>query len=105
MFTCVVDRNGTGFTGDKVMWQQIRMDNGQVVPVSARKSNFFSITTTLSGDIITSTLTVTGATDSNVVGASSYRCVVPVNDVMSRSATINIVTGDLLQICILYEQM
>ena len=93
VFTCVVDRNGTGITSDKVMWQQIRMDNGQVVPVSTRKSNFFSINATLSGDIITSTLTITGATDNNVIGTSSYRCAVPVSDVMSRSATINVVTG------------
>ena len=85
VFTCVVDRNGTGITSDGVMWQQIRMDNGLVVPRSGAG--------TLSGDILTSTLTITGATDSNVIGTSSYCCVVPGSDVMSRSATINIVTG------------
>ena len=93
VFTCVVDRNGTGITSDKVMWQQIRMDNGQVVPVSTRNSNFFSINSTLSGDILTSTLTITEATDNNVIGTSSYRCVVPDSDVMSRNTTINFVTG------------
>ena len=105
VFTCVVDRNGTGITSDEMIWQQIRTDNGLIVPVSVRGSNFFSINTTLSGDILTSALTITGATDSNVIGTSSYHCAVPASDVMSRSATINIVTGDLLQICILYEQM
>ena len=85
VFTCVVDRNGTGITSDDVMWQQIRMDNGQVVPRSGAG--------TINGDILTSTLTITGATDSNVIGTSSYRCVVRGSDVMSRSATINVVTG------------
>ena len=83
VFTCVVDRNGTGITSDEVMWQQIRMDNGQVVPRSGAG--------TINGDILTSTLTITGATDSNVVGISSYRCVVSASDLMSRSATISVI--------------
>ena len=67
MFTCVVDRNGTGITSDNVMWQQIRMDYNQVGLISAGRSRVFFITTTLSGDTLTSTLTITGATDSNVI--------------------------------------
>ena len=88
VFTCVVDRNGTGITSDGVMWQQKRTDTGAItlVPRTLTAHN-------ISGDIITSTLTITGATDSNVIGTSSYCCVVPGSDVMSRSATINIVTG------------
>ena len=85
MFTCVVDRNGTGITSDGVMWQQIRMDNGLVVPRSGAG--------TLSGDILTSTLTITGATDSNTLGTSSYRCVVPASHAVSRNAIIKFVTG------------
>ena len=105
VFTCVVDRDGTGITNDEVMWQLIRMDNGQVSSITGMGSNFFSVTTTLSGDILTSTLTITGATDSNVVGTNLYRCVVPVSDVMSRNATINIVTGtNLIVITMLYDQ-
>ena len=92
-FTCVVDRNGTGITSDNVMWQQIRTDNDQVISISGRGIYAFFITTTLSGDTITSSLTVTGATDSNVPGTSLYRCVVPVSDVVSRNATISVVTG------------
>ena len=93
MFTCVVDRNGTGITSDNVMWQQIRMDYNQVTLIFARGNRVFFINTTLSGDILTSTLTITGATDSNVIGTSSYRSVVPDSDVMSRNAIINFVTG------------
>ena len=94
VFTCVVDRNGTIITSDGVMWQQIRMDNNQVVPISEKGgSNSFSINATLSGDIITSTLTITGATDSNAIGTSSYRCVVLASNVMSRNATISFVKG------------
>jgi len=85
VFTCAVERNGTGITSDDVMWQQIRMDNGQVVPRSGAG--------TINGDVLTSTLTITGATDSNVIGTSSYRCIVPGSDMMSRNATINVVTG------------
>ena len=91
VFTCVVDRNGTGITIHGVMWQQIRMDNGQAATVSGTKYDIFSINTTLSGDIITSTLTITGATDIDVIRTGSYRCVVPASDVMSRSATINVI--------------
>ena len=90
VITCVVDRNETG---DNVMWQLIRMNNGLAVTISQRGNNFFFINTTLSGDILTSTLTITGATDSNALGTNLYRCVVPDSDVMSRNATINIVTG------------
>jgi len=90
VFTCVVDRNGTGITSDNVKWQQIRMNSGLVVPISGRSIYLF-ITTALSGDILTSTLTITGATDIDVIRTRSYRCVVPVSDVMSRSATINVI--------------
>ena len=88
VFTCVVDRNGTNINSDEVIWQQIRMDTGLVVPVSGRRNDLF-FNTTLSGDILTSTLTITGATDSNVIVNSFYRCLVSVSDVMSRNATIN----------------
>jgi len=45
--------------------------------------------------ILTSTLIITGATDSysNTLGISLYRCVV--NDMMSRSAAIYVSTGNL----------
>jgi len=92
VFTCVVDRNGAGITSDGVMWQQTRMDS-QVTLLSQKGTNTFFINATVSGDILTSTLTITGATDSNVIGTNSYRCVVPASDVMSRNAIINFVTG------------
>ena len=98
VFTCVVDKNGTGITSNNVMWQQIRMDNGLVETINEKGgAKSFSINAARSEDILTSTLTITGATGSNVVGASSYRCVVSDSDVMSRNATISFVTGTKLQ--------
>ena len=92
MFTCVVDRNGTNITSDDVMWQQIRVGGGiSTLSTSLTGGVPFNITTTISGDILTSTLTITGVTDSNVQGTSSYRCVV--NDVMSRNASLHFSTG------------
>ncbi|XP_065890845.1 uncharacterized protein [Dysidea avara] len=86
VFTCVVDRNGTDITSDDVMWQQMRMNGGISTLYSSLTGRVpFNITTTISGDILTSTLTVTGVTDSNVLGTSLYRCVV--NDLMSRNAS------------------
>jgi len=81
-----VDRNGTNITSDDVMWRQIRISGGTTT-LSTR--GFFNITTTISGNILTSTLIITGATDSNTLGASLYRCVV--NDMMSRSAAIHVI--------------
>ena len=89
VFTCVVDRNGTNIAGDDVMWQLITV-GGRTFTIPNRGVPF-NITTTISGDILTSTLTITGATDSNTLGASLYRCVV--NDMMSRSAAIHVRTG------------
>ena len=92
VFTCVVDRNGTDITSDDVMWQQMRMNGGISTLYSSLTGRVpFNITTTISGDILTSTLTVTGVTDSNVLGTSLYRCVV--NDLMSRNASPLISTG------------
>ena len=105
MFTCVVDRNGTSIAKDNVMWKQMRMNGGGQVISGKGGSISFSINATRSGDILTSTLTITGATDSNVVGTSSYRCVVPASKVMSRKVTINIVTGtNLIVSNMLYDQ-
>jgi len=88
VFTCVVDRNGIGITSDGVMWQQKRTDTGDISFVPRTL-----ITHNISGDILTSTLTITDATDSNVKGTSSYRCVVPASYLMSRKANINVLTG------------
>ena len=86
VFTCVVDRNGTSTTGDDVKWKQIRMSNRtSILGVS------FNITTTISGDIITSTLTITGATDSNTLGTSLYHCVV--SDMITGNVAIHVLTG------------
>jgi len=94
MFTCVVDRNGTNITIDDVLWEQIRV--GSTIPLtlstSINRGVPFNITTTISGDILTSTLTITGATDSNTLGTSLYRCIV--SDVMSRSAALHVSTGN-----------
>jgi len=90
VFTCVVDRNGATITSGDVMWQQIRVGSGAS---TLRTIGHFNITTTISGDILTSTLTITGVTDSYLLGTRLYRCVV--NDVMSRSVTIHVSTGNL----------
>ena len=89
VFTCIVDRNGTNITSDDVMWQQIRV--GGHVSKLLGGGVHFNITTTISGDILTNTLTITGATDSNTLGTSLYRCVV--NDMMSRNASIHVSSG------------
>jgi len=93
VFTCVVDRNETNITSDDVMWEQIRVGGGtSTLYTSINRGVPFNITATISGDILTSTLIITGATDSNTLGTSLYHCVV--GDTMSRSATINIATGN-----------
>ena len=101
VFTCVVDRNGTDITSDDVMWQMIRMSGGiSTLSTSLTGGVPFNITTTISGDILTSTLTVTGVTDSNLLQTSLYRCVV--NDMMSRNASLYISTGtNCLSMCTL----
>jgi len=89
VFTCIVDRNGTTITSGNVMWEQIRVGGGTT---TLSNRNFFSITTTISEDILNSTLIITGATDSNTLGTSLYRCVL--GDMMSRSAAIHVLTGN-----------
>ena len=97
VFTCVVDWNGTDITCDDVMWQQIRMNGGiSTLSTSLTGRVPFNITTTVSGDILTSTLTITGVTHSNTLGTSLYHCVV--NDMMSRDASPLISTGTESQI-------
>ena len=92
VFTCVVDRNSTDITSDDVMWQMIRISGGiSTLSTSLTGGIRFNITTTISGDILTSIFTITGVTDSSVLGTSSYRCVV--NDMMSRNASLYISTG------------
>ena len=93
VFTCVVDRNGTNIGTDDVMWQQIRM-SGVISTLSTSLTGGvpFNITTTISGDILTSTLTITGVTDSSSLGTSLYRCVV--NDMMSRNASLQFSSGN-----------
>jgi len=90
VFTCVVDKNGTNIASDDVMWQQIRVGG---VTTTLRTIGSFNIATTIGEDILTSTLTITGVTDSNALGTRYYRCVV--NDMMSRSAAIHVLTGNL----------
>jgi len=93
VFTCVVDRNGTNITSYYVMWEQIRVGGGtSTLSTSINRGVPFNITTTISGDILTSTLIITGATDSNTLGTSLYRCVV--GDMMSRSAVLHVSTGN-----------
>jgi len=71
VFTCVVDRNGTNITSDDVIWEQIRVGGGtSTLSTSINRGVPFNITTTISGDILTSMLTITGATDSNTLGTS-----------------------------------
>ncbi|XP_065897630.1 uncharacterized protein [Dysidea avara] len=86
-FTCEVDRNGNGDIGtDDVMWQQLRSDS-----ISNISGSYpFSITTTISGDILTSTLTISDVRDTH---NGLYHCVVPGGDVMSRNASLYAVAG------------
>jgi len=88
VFTCVVDRNGTNITSNDVMWEQIRVGGHTSILHTAGS---FNITTTVSGDILTSTLTITGATDNNKLETSLYRCVE--GNMMSRSAALHVSTG------------
>jgi len=84
--------SGTNITNGDMMWEQIKVGGGTItLSTSINRGVPISITTTIIGDILTSTLTITGATDSNTLGISLYRCVM--GDMMSRSAAINIVTG------------
>ena len=87
-FTCEVDRNGNGDIGtDDVMWQQLRSDS-----ISNISGSYpFSITTTISGDILTSTLTISDVRDTH---NGLYHCVVPGGDVMSRNASLYAVAGE-----------
>jgi len=100
VFTCVVDKNGTNVTSDDVTWEQIRVGGGTSTLSTSIRGVPFNITTTISGDILTSTLTITGATDSNTLGTSLYRCVV--NDMMSRSAVVHLEGKRLELLCVLY---
>jgi len=100
VFTCVVDRNGTNITSDDVMWEQIRVGGGTSTLSTSNRGVPFNITTTISGDILTSPLTITGATDSNTLGTSLYHCVV--NDAMSKSAAIHVTTGKTVTVSTYY---
>ncbi|XP_065911030.1 uncharacterized protein [Dysidea avara] len=76
-FICKIDRNGkTGIGIDDVLWQQLRSDSISNISSGLHP---FSITTTISSDILTSTLTIS---DVRCAHNGSYRCIVP--DVMSR---------------------
>ena len=84
-FTCQIDRNGkTGIGIDDVLWQQLRSDSISNISSGLHP---FSITTTISSDILTSRLTIS---DVRCAHNGSYRCIVP--DVMSRYASL-IVNG------------
>jgi len=89
VFTCVMDKHGTNITSDDLMWEQIRVGGHTS---TLRTIGSFNITTTISGDTLTSTLTITGATDNNTLGTSLYHCVV--SDMISRNAAINFATGN-----------
>ena len=99
VFTCAVDRNGTNTTCDDVMWQRI---TGNFIVTLSNRRGPFNITTTISGDILTSTLTITGATDSNTLGNSLYHCVV--SDVKSRNASVHVTTGKSICCIRLYSK-
>ncbi|XP_065910952.1 uncharacterized protein [Dysidea avara] len=76
-FICKIDRNGrTGIGIDDVLWQQLRSDSISNISSGLHP---FSITTTISSDILTSTLTIS---DVRCAHNGSYRCIVP--DVMTR---------------------
>jgi len=90
VLTFAVDRNGTTINDVDVVWEQIRVGSA-TTKLSTR--GYFNITTTISEDILTSTLIITGATDSNTLGISVYRCVV--NDVIySRSVSLHVSPGN-----------
>ena len=65
VFICVVDSNGTNITSDDVRWKQIRLGTGTSTLPTSNRGIPFNITANISGDILTSTLIITGATDSN----------------------------------------
>ena len=90
VLTCAVNRNGVNITSDDVKWQQKRVGGTSTLSTS-NGGVPFNITTTISGDILTSTLTITGVTASNGLGTSLYRCVA--NDVMSRNASLHFSAG------------
>ena len=84
-FICKIDKNGkTGISIDDVLWQRLRSDSISNISSGLHP---FSITTTISSDILTSTLTISYV---RYAHNGSYRCIVP--DVMSRYASL-IVNG------------
>ena len=93
VFTCVMDRNGTNITSDDVMWQQIRPEGSTSTLSTSLGGLPFIIITTISGDILNSTLTVRGVAVGNALGTSLYRCVVPVSNMKSRNASLQFSTG------------
>ena len=98
VFTCVLDMNGNGdITSDNVIWEQIRVGGSTATIYMLTGAVPFNITTTISGDILTSTLLITGVTDSNALGTSLYHCVV--NDMMSRNASLHVLSGTCVCIC------
>ena len=94
VFTCVVDRNGTtNITSDDVMWQQIRPEGSTSTLSTSLGGLPFIIITTISGDILNSTLTVRGVAVGNALGTSLYRCVIPVGNMKSRNASLQFSAG------------
>jgi len=90
VLTFAVYRNGVIINDDDVVWEQTRIGSATTTLLTI---GVFSITTTISRDILTSTLTITGATDSNTLGTSLYCCVVS-DMIYSRSASLHVSPGD-----------
>jgi len=89
IFTCTVNRNGNSdIATDDMMWQQLRSDISSFNNISG--SYLFSITTTINGDILTTKLTIRDVT---AKATGLYRCAVPDSDVMSRNASLYVLTG------------
>jgi len=89
VFTCAVNRNGNDdIATDDVMWQQLTSDMASFNNTSG--SYPFSITTTINGDILTSKLTIRDVT---AKATGLYRCAAPDSDVMSRNASLYVLTS------------
>ena len=89
VFTCAVNRNGNDdITPDDMMWQHLRKNMSSFNNISG--SHPFSITTTINDDILSSKLTI-----KNVAAEATglYRCAVPDSDMMSRNASLYVLTS------------
>ena len=91
VFTCVVERNGAIITSDDVRWRRLRSGRSRFNTIS-RSGAIFNVITTISGDILTSTLTISDVRNRH---NGLYHCVLPVSDVMSRNASLKVRTGKL----------